>query len=286
MHRYRRKAPTRALYILTMLRQAGQNQRLFRRQLRTTTLHSGAPANRGTAAVVQGIDSAIDRCRLKLSQFVHAKSALEIAFAFNGTDALNMAIQGVLQNGDHVVTTNLEHNSVLRPLNELMKRRDVRVSFAEADSNGIVSPEAVSNLVEPETRLICVTHVSNVTGVIQPIEQIGAKLRQFATSKPFFLVDAAQSLGHIPVDVQQLGCDLLAGPGHKGLLGPLGTGFLFVRSEIAEHVQPIRFGGTGTKSESESQPMEMPGKLESGNLNVGGIVGLEAGVDFVSGEVG
>jgi selenocysteine lyase/cysteine desulfurase len=154
----------------------------------------------------------------------------------------------------------------------------IEVSYAGCDPQGIVSPETIRGQLRPNTRLMACTQASNVTGGLQPIEAIGEIARKHGA---LVLVDAAQSLGHVPIDVQKLPIDLLAAPGHKGLLGPLGTGLLYIRPGIEEHLQPLRQGGTGTQSEDDRQPAALPERYESGNLNVPGLVGLGEGVAYL-----
>ena len=176
------------------------------------------------------------------------------------------------------MTTVCEHNSVLRPLRFLAEHRDVTTTYVGCDGEGYVDPDDIRKAITPKTRLIALIHASNVTGAIQPIEAVG----QIAAEHNIpFLVDAAQSLGHVPIDVSRIRCQLLAAPGHKGLLGPLGTGVLYLAPGIEASLLPLRQGGTGTRSDEDVQPESLPDKYESGNLNVPGIVGLEAGVSHV-----
>lgn len=238
---------------------------------------SGTAALRGSAS--GDTDRSIDVVREKLAQFVNAESRNEIVFAFSCTDALNIALHGVLSAGDHVVISALEHNSVLRPLNYLARHRQIEFSVVETNADGVIEPARLESEIKQNTKMVCLSQVSNVTGVVQPVEAVGEICRR---RNVMYLVDAAQSLGHLPVDVRAFNCDLLAAPGHKGLMGPLGTGVLYVSQNVAERVEPLRQGGTGSVSDNESQPTDMPAKLESGNLNVGGILGLGAGLAFVN----
>jgi cysteine desulfurase family protein len=238
----------------------------------------GAPAGRSSYDEAIAVSGQIAECRRRLARLINAPAAERIAFAFNGTDALNLAIQGVLSPGDHVVTTVAEHNSVLRPLKSLEERCGVEVTHVDCDAEGIVSPAAVAKALRGQTRLVAVTHASNVTGAIQPIDEIG----QIAQSQgALMLVDAAQSLGHLPIDVQRLPIDLLAAPGHKGLLGPLGTGLLYIRPGVESRLRSLRQGGTGTQSEDPRQPTALPEAYEAGSLNVPGIFGLSASVEWL-----
>ena len=178
-----------------------------------------------------------------------------------------------------MITTESEHNSVLRPLRELERRCGVELSIAACDGQGIVDPGSIRQAIRSRTRLIAMLHASNVTGAVQPVAEVGRIASEHGL---LFLVDAAQTVGHLPLDVQSWNIDLLAAPGHKGLLGPLGTGFLYIAPHILEQVRPIRHGGTGTRSESEHHPESYPEGFEAGNLNVPGIVGLRAGATFIA----
>ncbi|MEQ8791975.1 MAG: aminotransferase class V-fold PLP-dependent enzyme, partial [Pirellulaceae bacterium] len=169
--------------------------------------------------------------------------------------------------------------SVLRPLRWLEQHGQVEVTRVACDGEGIVSPDDLSAAVRPETRLIALIHASNVTGALQPIEAASTIAKEHGA---LFLVDAAQSLGHVPIDVSGLGIDLLAAPGHKGLLGPLGTGVLYIAPGVEQQLAPTRQGGTGTVSDQDSQPEALPEKYESGNLNAAGLVGLSAGAAYVN----
>lgn len=202
-----------------------------------------------------------------------------LVFTHSATEALNLALFGLLQPGDHVVTTTAEHNSLARPLH-LLSRRGVTVSRIEADRRGFVAAAQVAAALRPETRLVALAHCSNVTGAIQPLEEIAAVARRAGV---LFLVDAAQSAGMIPIDAPALGIDLLAAPGHKGLLGPQGTGVLYLAEGV--ELAPLLVGGTGSLSSEPEQPAAMPERFESGTLNTPGIAGLKAGVEFVR-EVG
>jgi selenocysteine lyase/cysteine desulfurase len=177
-----------------------------------------------------------------------------------------------------VVTTVLEHNSVLRPLRQLECEGIVEVTRVACDGNAFVDPDDVRKAIRPSTRLVALIHVSNVTGSVQPVAEIA---RLAAERDLLFLLDAAQSLGHVPVDVATWRVPLLAAPGHKGLLAPLGTGVLYVGPGAERTVQPVRQGGTGTQSERDQQPESLPDRYEAGNHNVPGILGLREGTAFV-----
>jgi selenocysteine lyase/cysteine desulfurase len=259
----------------------------------------GVAAGRGTSRQATELDARIATCRAGLARLLRAQSPHEISFAFNGTDSLNLAIHGSLQPGDHVVTTELEHNSVLRPLRDWETHRGVQVTHLAPGVDGRIDPAAVRDALRPNTRLVAVTHASNVTGVIQPIREIGEMIARSRTLTPspspggrgeqetrgvLYLVDAAQTAGHVPIDVQAAHIDLLCCSGHKGLLGPLGTGVTYIRSSRAPEVRPLRQGGTGSQSESLDQPASSPDKYESGNPNAVGLVGLAAAVEWIEAQ--
>lgn len=238
----------------------------------------GAPAGRGSYGEAAEAERIVSSCRKKIAQLIGASESRRIVFTSNGTDSLNLALHGLLKPGDHVVTTVCEHNSVLRPLRFLMEHRGVTATYVACDSTGLVDPNEIQKAIKANTRLIAMLHASNVTGAIQPVEEVG---RIAAERKIVYLVDAAQSLGYVPVDVNRIGCHLLAAPGHKGLLGPLGTGLLYLAQGIEQQLLPIRQGGTGTRSDEELPPNTLPDRYEAGNLNVPGLVGLEAGVSHL-----
>jgi cysteine desulfurase/selenocysteine lyase len=238
----------------------------------------GAPAGRSAYREAVEVERLVQDARRQIAQLIGATEPKRIIFGQNGTDALNLALCGILRSGDHVVTTVMEHNSVLRPLRHLQNTQAITVTRVPCGTDGIVDVDDIRRAIRTNTRLIAVLHASNVTGAIQPIAAIGhiAKEHQCV-----FLVDAAQSLGHVPFQVADCHIDLLAAPGHKGLLGPLGTGILYIAPGIEQVLQPTRWGGTGTHSENDIQPESLPDRFESGNHNVPGIVGLGAGLSFV-----
>jgi cysteine desulfurase / selenocysteine lyase len=187
-----------------------------------------------------------------------------------------MALKGVLADGDHVITTDLEHNSVSRPLRALELAGRVLLTRVRADGGGTINPDDVKKAVTPRTRLVALTHASNVLGTVQPVEEVGRIARE---RDLLFLVDAAQTAGVLPIDVQAMNIDLLAFPGHKSLLGPTGTGALYAGPRA--RLRAWREGGTGGDSSSETQPRELPYFLEGGTPNVLGVAGLSAGVRYV-----
>jgi cysteine desulfurase family protein len=220
------------------------------------------------------------QAREAIATFFSIPDSSRVVFTHSATEALNLALHGVLVAGDHVITTAMEHNSLLRPL-YLLRRRGVELTVVPAAGDGLVDPDAVRNALRPNTRMVAVGHVSNVCGAIQPVEQLAAIARGAGA---LFLMDAAQSAGSIPIDVVGLGVDLLAAPGHKGLLGPQGTGFLYVAEGVV--IRPLLAGGTGSNSSSEEQPDILPEGFEAGTHNLPGIAGLLAGVEFVMAQGG
>lgn len=239
---------------------------------------SGVAVGRGAYRQAVEVSAEVQRCRQWAAQLFHAESPERIIFTFNGTDSLNLAIHGLLQPGDHVITSVLEHNSVLRPLRELERDAGIEVSLVEADGQGFVNPEDFRHALRPTTRLIALTQASNVTGALQACSEVGRIAREAGV---VFLVDAAQSAGHVLTDVRELSADLLACPGHKGLMGPLGTGLLYIRPGLESQLRSVRQGGTGTRSEVEFQPDSLPDKYESGNHNAPGLIGLSAALQWL-----
>lgn len=208
------------------------------------------------------------QARKETARLFHIRDASRLVFTKNTTESLNLALLGMLREGDHVVTTSMEHNSVLRPL-EHLRSKGVSHTIVSGSEEGFVSAEDIEAAVTEDTRLVAVTGASNVTGTIQPLDDIG---RICAERQIPLLVDAAQLAGCADIDVEKLGISLLAFPGHKGLLGPLGTGGLYVDPSI--QLTPLLCGGTGTESRSRVQPEEFPEGFEAGTVNAPGIIGL------------
>jgi cysteine desulfurase/selenocysteine lyase len=238
----------------------------------------GAPNGRSSYREAQISNRIIERTRQGVAELIGVENSSHIVFGFNGTDVLNIAIRGVVRPGDHVVTTVCDHNSVLRPLRDLHESANVAVTYVPCDGEGFISPDDVRKALRPNTRLVAVTHASNVTGAIQPIDDIGRVVRE---SDALYLVDAAQSLGHVPIDIRKFEVDLLAAPGHKGLLGPTGTGVLYIRPGVERDLRPLRCGGTGTQSDEDRQPDALPNKYEPGIHNIPGLAGLGAALEFL-----
>jgi cysteine desulfurase family protein len=244
----------------------------------------GASAGRGAYREAIESGALIAECRRMLCRLFHGEKPEHFIFTLNCSDALNLAIQGMVDRGRraHIICTEIDHNSILRPLNALVEEGCVeQTRIPVAPITGFVDPADISRAIRPDTRLIAVTHASNVTGTLQALRPIGAIAREHGIP---LLVDAAQSAGHVPIDVQLDGVDLLAAPGHKGLLGPLGTGFLYIRPGLENVLHTIRQGGTGSVSEQDRQPEFMPDKFEPGSHNAIGIAGLLAGLHWLEGQ--
>lgn len=236
--------------------------------------YAANPGRSGHAPALK-MDRAIYDVRERLCAFVGGEDPLRTVFTFNGTDSLNLAIHGCVRPGMHVVTTSMEHNSVNRPLQSLLRDGTITLTVVDADSKGRVRAEDVLNAVQEDTGLVVMTHMSNLTGTIQPVEEVGCGLDE----RVLFLVDAAQSVGVLPIDVQKMRIDLLAFPGHKSLFAPMGTGALYMAPHVT--LKDQRQGGTGSFSQDFVQPDLLPDRFESGTPNGPGIIGLGAGLAFI-----
>ncbi len=222
-------------------------------------------------------ENMLDNVRAKLTQIIDGTDAHRMVLTMNGTDALNIAIKGVVCEGDHVITTTLEHNSVSRPLQAMADNGFITLTRLPMSEGGFIDPDAIRQALTPKTRLIACTHCSNVLSTIQPAEEIGRIARE---ADVLFLLDAAQSIGLVPISVRKMNVDLLAFPGHKALLGPTGTGALYVGERVDP--KPFREGGTGGDSSSPTQPHLYPYWLEGGTPNTVGVAGLGASIGFVN----
>ena len=241
---------------------------------RTSLANPGRAGHRMAVAA----ERTLDATRHSLNQFFHGAAPERWIFTLNCTDGLNLAIKGIVQPGDHVITTDLEHNSISRPLVALQKTGIISLTRVASES-GYVDPDAIRNAITPKTSLVAMTHASNVLGTVQPIAAIGAIVRETGA---LFLVDAAQSAGVVPIDLRMAPVDMLAFPGHKSLYGPTGTGALYVGPRTDGKLRPWREGGTGGDSSSATQPTLLPYLLEGGTPNVLGVAGLAAGIAWVT----
>jgi cysteine desulfurase family protein len=216
--------------------------------------------------------------REAVAELFNAPDPLRVIFTQNATQAINLALKGILRRGSRVVTTSVEHNAVMRPLRAL-EREGVQVTIVSCDREGFLSLAGMEHAVQPGTSLVTVTHANNVTGTILPVAQVA---RMAHRAGALLLVDAAQTAGAVPIDVQDMGIDLLAFTGHKSLYGPPGTGGLVIGDRVdVSALDPLMRGGTGSRSEFEEQPEDLPDKFESGTPNGPGIAGLGAGISFV-----
>ncbi|TET25418.1 MAG: aminotransferase class V-fold PLP-dependent enzyme [Dehalococcoidia bacterium] len=241
--------------------------------------NKGGNPGRGGHSLALAASRMVEGARLLVARLINAPQNEQVIFTLNCTDALNLGLKGLLEAGDHVITSSIEHNSVVRPLTKLEKQ-GIRVTrLSPSPESGAVAAADIKKAITKKTKLIVMTHASNVSGVIQPITEYGAIARQHNL---IFMVDAAQTAGVYPIDVQAANIDLLAFSGHKGMLGPPGTGVLYVGSRVG--LDSLREGGTGSNSEQEEQPLTLPYKYESGTLNTVGIAGLGASLEFIAGE--
>lgn len=255
-----------------------------------TTMHKPEPVihavvqamnslgNAGRGAHEASLDASrnIYGVRERIADFFHGEDPSRIAFTANSTESLNTAIKGILNSGDHVVTTVLEHNSVLRPLYE-MEEKGVEVTILPCDEYGMVYPEQFAAAVRPNTKAFICTHGSNLTGNVLDIKKTGKAARDRGI---LFVVDASQTAGVFDIDVQKMNIDILCFTGHKGLLGPQGTGGIYVREGIS--VRPLKSGGSGVKTFEKKHPAQMPVALEAGTLNGHGLAGLGAAVNYLN----
>nr|WP_312214889.1 aminotransferase class V-fold PLP-dependent enzyme [Clostridioides sp.] len=234
-------------------------------------------ANPGRAGHKLAMKSArkIYDARENLAKLFNVDNPMTIVFTHNATDSLNLAIKGVLKKGDHVITTSMEHNSVIRPIKAL-ESKGVENTIVECDKDGFLNPEDVEKAIKENTKLIVTTHASNVCGTLVDIKSVGGIAKKHGI---LYLVDASQTAGVYNIDVKDMNIDMLAMPGHKCLFGPQGTGVLYVREDLKLDI--LKEGGTGSKSEELTQPELFPDKYESGTHNTPGIVGLNEGVKFV-----
>ena len=240
-----------------------------------TALTSMGNSGRGAHEATLDASRMIYGTREKLAELFHISDPMRIAFTCNATESLNIAIQGILQPGDHVITSVCEHNSVLRPVYRMAKR-GVTCNMLPADKKGVIQYDQLTSLLKKETKAIVITHASNLTGNVTDLK----KVSDFAKKNGLLLiVDASQTAGCIPIDVQELGIDVLCFTGHKGLMGPQGTGGIYVREGIK--IAPLKVGGSGVKSFDKEHPDTMPTALEAGTLNGPGIAGLGASVSWL-----
>lgn len=240
-------------------------------------INNGANPGRGGHKMAVEASRILFNTRCNIAQLFNISNPNDIVFTLNTTHALNLAINGYVRDGDHVISTAIEHNSVRRPLEYLKQHKGVEVSYITANEAGECDLEQLESLIKTNTKLLVCTHSSNLTGTIVPLERMKEILEPHDIA---LCVDAAQTAGTFPIDVEKLGIDMLAFPGHKGLLGPQGTGGLYIHPTI--DLDPLLLGGTGSQSELIEQPTVRPDRYESGTQNTIGIAGLNEGVKFVN----
>ena len=243
--------------------------------------HGSYNINRGGYNSAYSLSDSVYLTRENLCKMMNGPKARNVVFTNNITSSLNMILKGFLKPGDHVVTSSMEHNAVMRPLVQL-EQMGVKYSVAYGDEEGFVSAEAVRNAITDETKAVVMLHASNVCGTVNDLEKIGAVCKEKGV---FFICDCAQSAGVIPIDMVKMNISCLCFTGHKSLLGPQGTGGFIITPEFEQHVSPLIAGGTGSVSDSLEMPHSMPDKFESGTMNLPGIVGLGTSIQFLN-EVG
>lgn len=238
--------------------------------------HGVNPGRSGFDAALEAEEIVMNTRRL-LTEFFNAGSDINrLTFSYNASDSLNMVIQGLAEKGDHVITTMLEHNSVLRPLYHLEKNGVIQVSYIKFNEKGYINPDDIKKEIRKNTKMVVVNHCSNVIGTIQPVAEIGKICKEAGV---LFVVDSTQSAGTIPIDMKAMGIDALIFTGHKCLLGPTGIGGSYVMENVP--VKYTRYGGTGVRSAQETHLEEFPYRLECGTLNLVGVAGLNAGVKWI-----
>lgn len=250
------------------------------REMAQLLQNSGFNINRGGYDGAYRVEDMVLGCRERLCALLGAPSPKNIIFTPGVTYSLNYILKGYLKPGDHVITSSMEHNAVMRPLNQLAER-GVEFSCAQGDENGAVTLEKIARLRKPNTKLVVMLHASNVCGTVLPVEQVG---RWAKTNGLRFVVDAAQTAGVLPVSMESFNADAIAFPGHKGLLGPQGIGGMAITDDFAKEIDPIVAGGTGSVSDSEKVPHFLPDKFESGTMNLPGIAGLNAALEYLEKE--
>ena len=237
----------------------------------------GTNAGRGEYADALGTDDMVFSAREKLCALFGGEDPSCTVFTRNVTESLNLVLKGVLKPGDHVIVSSMEHNAVMRPLTQLAAR-GIEFSRARCAPDGTLGPREVERLMRPDTKMVVMTHASNVCGTVLPLEEVGRTARERGL---LFVVDAAQTAGVLPVSLDKLCADAICFTGHKGLLGPQGIGGAVLAREFAKKIEPLVAGGTGSASSSEEMPGFLPDRLEAGTLNLPGIAGLLAALDWL-----
>lgn len=246
------------------------------REIDRTLRETGVSPSRGGYRQSLEASRILFETRESLAALFGVADSSRFIITHSATESLNLAVNGLLRPKQHVVTTTMEHNSLARPLHAVSSS-GVEVTWVSGDLDGYVSAASIQKALTPATRLVAMTHCSNVTGALNPAAEIGAMLKERGI---IFLLDASQSAGSVPIDIPAMNVDLLAAPGHKGMYGPQGTGFLYIAEGI--ELKPLLVGGTGSGSTELTPPDELPERYESGTHNISGIAGLKAGVDFIA----
>lgn len=244
-------------------------------------INIGANPGRGAASNVLIGDRTIYKCRESLADFFNFNATENVIFTSNITMSLNILLKTTIKEGWHIITTSMEHNSVLRPLQRMKSLMNVEVDIINCDLNGVVNVNNIKDKIKSNTRLIVMSHSSNIIGSIQPLKEIGKLCRD---NNIYFIIDSAQSAGCIPIDFFELNCNAIAFTGHKSLLGPQGIGGFIIDDLLNSEATSYIEGGTGSLSESITQPDFLPDKFESGTLNAPGIAGLLSGIEFINRE--
>jgi len=236
----------------------------------------GVNPGRSKGFLFSQAEEILSQARKRLTRFFNGEDHRRLIFTYNVTDALNMVINGIVKSGDHVITTRLEHNAVIRPLNHLALKIKIDVDWVPLDRRGYIDPADVRKRIKKRTKLVVVNHASNVIGTVQPVSEIGAVCRRAGV---IFAIDAAQTAGVIPIDMKKSNIDIVAFTGHKSLLGPMGIGGMQISERVK--IDATRFGGTGILSELRFQPTQFPNYLEPGTPNLLGAAGMCAAQDYI-----
>lgn len=244
-------------------------------------INLGGNSGRGSSSSSLKSSHVTYNCREAVAQFFNFNKSENVIFTNNITSSLNILLNSIVQEGWHVITSTMEHNSVLRPLFKLKEERNIELTVVQADNNGFVAAADIDNAIKDNTKLVILSQASNVTGNIQPLKEIGELCRKKSI---YFIIDTAQSAGGINVDFKELNCNALAFTGHKGLLGPQGIGGFIIDDDLNDIAKPVFVGGTGSMSYSLVQPDFLPDKFESGTLNTPGIAGLYSAINYINKE--
>lgn len=244
-------------------------------------INLGGNSGRGSSSSSLKSSHVTYNCREAIAQFFNFNKSENVIFTNNITSSLNILLNSIVQEGWHVITSTMEHNSVLRPLFKLKEERNIELTVVQADNNGFVAAADIDSAIKDNTKLVILSQASNVTGNIQPLKEIGELCRKKSI---YFIIDTAQSAGSINVDFKELNCNALAFTGHKGLLGPQGIGGFIIDDDLNDIAKPVFVGGTGSMSYSLVQPDFLPDKFESGTLNTPGIAGLYSAINFINKE--